>query len=516
MQNGIPLRKVHTDSRSALMAGIDELANTVASTLGAAGKTVILEDPTTSLPYVTKDGVTVAEYINPIEPVANLGASLVREASKKTAAQAGDGTTTSTVLAKSILDYAIPLVNDGNFRQVIKGIKNAQDKVIAAIDKKSTVVTDKNLKDIATISANNDSVIGGIIAEAYGIVGLQGSVLVSNSDTADTHITSAEGSTISSGYVSSHFANQQNGDCVLENPKILIIDQKVDSIWKIENILEGVLGNSEALLIIGDLDPQAVATLAMNCKKGFKICVVAPPLHGHMKTTVLEDIGKLTGANVVGEEYGTSLTTAAYPDLGDLKRVTVNAHEAIFQFNKRNKKIDLLVDELHHEAKTADVRDIGLIKYRLNVLTGKLATIKVGAITETALKELKDRVDDSVHATKCALQEGIIPGGGVILKDISNDLCCKGNEYEDILYKAILTPLATILSNGGYKVEDFGGIDKVDIGVDVLTGKKVNVLKAGIIDPTKVTKNAIINAVDVACTVLSTDYIVTNLRTNEI
>ena len=512
--NNTPLRKVHSDGKERLIAGINELADVVASTLGAAGKTVILEDPATNAPYVTKDGVTVAEFVNPIHPVENLGASLVREASKKTAAEAGDGTTTSTVLAQAILAEALPVVTSGNFRKVIDGIETAKDKVLKELTKVSTKVTGDNLKSIASISANNDAVIGSLITKAYDMVGLEGSVLVANSETADTHIVKNEGSVLTSGYMSSHFANQPNGDCVLEDPSVLIIDQKVDVIWKIKEVLESALRGGKSLLIIGDLDLQAVSTLVMNAKQGFKVCVVQPPLHGHLKTAVLEDLGKLTGANVIGEEYGTSLTTAGAKDLGNISKVTINSKETVMVFDKAIEGINELVKDLRKQLKKSDGQDAGLLKYRLNILTGKLCTIKVGAITEVALKELKDRVDDSVHATRCALQEGILPGGGVALRDISTDLCCIGNDYEDILYKALNAPIQTILRNGGYKVEDFGEFKKGE-GVDVLSGETAIVKNEGIIDPTKVTKLAVINAVQVACTVLSTDYIITNMRQDE-
>ena len=503
-----PIRKVHKDGKKRLLDGINELATTVASTLGAAGKTVILENPHTGLPYVTKDGVTVAEYVNPLHPVENLGASLIREASKKTAAEAGDGTTTSTVLAKAILEEAIPACEDKSFRKVIEEIKADKDAILAAIDAKSTPVTEENLKHIASISANNDRVIGELIAEAYEMVGIEGSVIVADSDTPDTHIVLNEGSTLSRGYESSHFANQQDGTCVLESPKVLICDQKIDSVWKIENVLEGALKGGNSLLIIGDLDVQAISTLAINAKKGFKVCVIKPPLHGHMKTTILEDLALLTGGNVIGEEYGTSLTTAAYNDLGEAKQVIISAHDTIFQFNETSEEVDNHIKALQSDRDTADVNTIGLIKYRLNLLTGKLATVKVGAVTETALKELKDRVDDAVHATKCALQEGVLPGGGVALKDIASKL------DNGIMARAIKAPFIQILDNAGYEGHKYYLPEGE--GIDVLTGEYVNVLKSGIVDPTKVTKQAIINAVDVACTVLGTDFIVTNLRSDEL
>lgn len=518
MANGTPLRRVHEDGRAKLLAGIDEVAITVGSTLGAAGKTVVLEEPHTGLPKPTKDGVTVADYINPIEPVANLGASLVREAAKKTAAIAGDGTTTSTVLTKAILDIASPLAKPHNFRDIIEGIKVGKDKVVKELEGLSEEVTEGNLKDIATISANNDSVIGKLIAEAYELVGLEGSVLVGESESTMTHIDINDGSTIGKGYVSPHFANSEDGSkCILDKPYVLIVDQTIDNIWKIEKVLEGALESRNSLLIIGHLEPQAIATLAVNAKKGLKICVIEAPLHGTQRYQVLEDLGKLTGANVIGEEYGTSLDIVSFQDLGTIERVEIGEYESVFKFDEPNDVVKALVKELQDSVLTAEGVEKGLLKYRLNILTGKLATIRVGAVTEAALKELKDRVDDSVHATKCALQEGVLPGGGVALKDISNKLYegCT-DEGELALYDALIAPLSIILKNGGYSFKDYPNISTPNLGVNVLTGKEVMVKAEGIIDPTKVTKHAVINAVDVAATVLSTDYIVTNVRQDEL
>ena len=508
--NGTPLRRIHEDGKDRLLKGITDLSNTVASTLGAAGKTVILEDPVTSLPYITKDGVTVAEYINPVHPVENLGAALVREASKKTANEAGDGTTTSTVLTKAILDEAVPKTTKSNFRSIITDINIDCELVLKALDKKSTEVTDKNLKDIATISANNDAVIGGLIAEAYEKVGLEGSVLVSNSNTADTFIETADGSSIEKGYTTHHFANQQDGKCVFEKARILLLDQEVDNIWKLENVVEYCAKEGKPLLIIGNVSAQATATLAMNVKKGIiKACIIEAPLHGKMKSEILSDIALLTGATVVGEEYGTSLDTVTFRELGTIPKVSINGYETIFTFAKANKDVTKRTQEIRDAIKDANQFEVGGLKYRLHVLTGKVATIKVGALTDTALKELKDRVDDSVHATKCALQEGILPGGGVALKDIAMTL------PSGVMKNALISPITTILENGGLKLSDFGGTKQVGIGINVLNGKECDVKKEGIIDPTKVTKNAVMNAVEVATTVLSTDYIVTNVRNDE-
>lgn len=517
---GTPLRKPHSgnDGRSKLLNGVNELANTVASTLGAAGRTVIMEDPLGN-PKVTKDGVTVAEYVNPYEPVANLGASLIRQAAKKTADEAGDGTTTSVVLAKAILDQAIPTVNKSNFRELIEGIKKGRDKVIKELQNKTTEVTESNLADIATISANGDPELGAMISEAYGLVGLDGTVTIGNSDTNKTYVRTAEGSSIDRGYVSSAFVNDGKNKCTLNDAKILLLDTKVSNIWHIQDLLEGALKGASSLLIIGELEQQAIATLAMNkIKSGFKVCVIEPPLFGQQRHKVMEDLGLLTGATVIGEEHGNALNTAGFTDLGSVKKVTVESGRTIFKFDDSiNKDVrGERLSDLHEFIKSDAVKaDRNMAKFRINILTGKIAEIKVGADTEVELEELRDRVDDSVHATRCALQEGIVHGGGVALKDISNKLMKDAkSDGEKMLYASLQAPLNQILKNAGLKPSDFP-LEKVNHGVDVVTGKLVNTKSKGIIDPVKVTKNAVINATSVATTILSTDYVLTNIRAND-
>lgn len=513
-------RRVHKEEngRDKLMAGVNELASTVASTLGAAGKTVILQDPFTNAPYPTKDGVTVAEYIEPFDPVANLGASMIREAAKKTVEVAGDGTTTSVVLAKAILDAAIPQVSDGNFRSLIEGIKRGRDKVLKELENKTTEVTESNLVDIASISANNDYEIGKIIADAYTKVGIDGTVTIGDSKTNNTYIDILDGSSISSGYTSPHFAGD-NGKVEFKNANLLILDQKLDNIWKIQGVLEAALKNGDSLLIIGELSQPAITTLAMNkIKAGFKIAVVEPPLHGIQRKYVLQDIAALTGAAVVGEEYGNSLDTVNATNLGQLKAVTVEQNRTIFKFKDGARdEMDELVSTLKEKLINAEGAEKGLLKYRLNLLTGKLAEIKVGAVTTTEFKELKDRVDDAVRATQCALEEGIIPGGGVALKDISQKLAKEAKtDGELMLYKALFFPFLTIIKNAGLDINDFPEVSKRGKGIDVLRAKVVSTKSEGIIDPVKVTKNAVINAVAVATTILGSDFVVTTLRQSDI
>lgn len=518
-EGGTPIRKVHAkDGREKLMNGMRELSHTVSSTLGAAGKTVILEN-VIGQPYVTKDGVTVAEYINPVGSAERLGASLLRDASKKTADDAGDGTTTSTVLAMGILERAVPILTDKNFRAVIEGIKQGRDKVIKELEKRSTEVTDDNLANIATISANNDFAIGELIAEAYKSVGIGGTVTIGVSETSESYIKIGDGSKITSGLLSAHFANDTKTRCILEDAQVLLIDQKVPNIWQLQGVLEGSLKKGKQLLIIGDLEPAAVGTLAMNVRKNnLKVAVVAPPLHGVQRQQVFSDLAVLTGANVIGEEYGNALDTVSAKDLGVAKKVTADLNETIFNFSKEaNENAKPLIAKLQEELEGASEQARGMLKYRLNLVSGKVAEVKVGAVTTTEFNELKDRVEDAIHATKCALQEGILHGGGVVLKDIGIKLArAKVSEGESHLYAALLDPITIILKNGGYDINDYNEVGKPNKGMNVLTGKLVNTKSAGIIDPTKVTKNAVINAVAVATTVLSTDFVVTNLTQGDI
>lgn len=514
-----PIRKVTQGetARTKLIEGVSELASTVASTLGAAGKTVILQDPMGN-PYVTKDGVTVAEYINPLDSIRNLGASLIREASKKTAQEAGDGTTTSTVLAEALLLNALDHVTDRNFRKIIAGMEVARDKVVKELTQRSTEVTESNLSDIATISANGDVDLGAIIAEAYKTVGLDGSVLIGASDSPKTYIDIQDGSSLTGGLASHHFVNAVRNRAEFKNAKILILDQTVDNIWRLQNVLEESLAQGGSLIILGELEQQALATLAVNKRQqNMKVAVINPPLFGTNRQQLLDDLALLTGANVIGEEYGNALDTVSSADLGDIKHIIIDNEQSVIKF--RDTSEDEIVLErqakLREELETADRSNIGILKMRLNLISGKVATIKVGAITETEHKELVDRVDDAIHATRCALQEGVLAGGGTTLKDISVKYSPATNVGEQIVYNSLMSPLSNILSNAGLSVEDFEGIEGKGKGVDVVSGKLVNMKRSGIIDPTKVTKHAIINAVAVATTILSTDCIVTNLRQGE-
>ena len=518
--NQTPLRISHnTDiGRNKLIAGMEELHDAVASTLGAAGKTVILEDVLGN-PKITKDGVTVAEYINPVDSVSNLGASLLRDASKKTADEAGDGTTTSTVLAMAILNEAIPQVNNSNFRQIIAGIKKGRDKVLAELKTIKTPVTEDNLVDIATISANGDRELGSLIKDAYDKVGIEGTVVVSDSSTDQTYVHLADGSSIEKGYSSPRFINDKKGRCILDKPDVLLLDQKVDNIWKLQGILERCLSEQKPLLIIGELEKQALSTLIMNkLQNNMKVVVIEPPLFGAQRQAVLNDLAVATGANVIGEDYGNAVDMATYADLGTIDKVTIDNQRTIFKFNKGHDTTEL-VNGIKEELTDATGATRGVLKFRLNLLTGKLAEVRVGAVTSTEQEEVKDRVDDAVHAARCAMLEGVVPGGGVTMRDLANRLLDDLAEGEhlteggQILANALKKPEQRILNNAG--ISECKGKNAEGEGTNALTHEIVDMKEAGIIDPAKVTKHAIINAVAVATTVLSTDYIVTNLRQGE-
>ena len=516
--NETPIRKVYSgpEARQLLIQGVSELAKTVASTMGASGKTVILETPM-GTPYITKDGVTVAEYINPLHPVSNQGASLVREASKKTAQEAGDGTTTSTVLAEAILLNALDHIDDSNFRTIIKGLEDGLDKVIAEIDSRSTEVTKDNLKDIATISANGDVELGEIIAEAYETVGLDGSVLIGSSDSPKTYIDIQDGSSLRGGLASAHFSNAARGKAEFKKSLILITDQVIDNIWKIQTILEECLKTGNSLIIVGELEPQALATLAVNKRQaGMKVAVVNPPLFGTNRQQLLDDLALLTSANIIGEEYGNALDNVTSADLGTVKFASIDNDATTFKFEKPSELVEERVKSLKEQLEVATKEERGILKMRLNLISGKVATIKVGAVTNTEHKELVDRVDDSIHATRCALQEGVLPGGGSTFKDIAMKLSPTHNLGEQILYNSLTSPISNICHNAGLKVEDFEGFSEEGKGVDVSKATLVDMKEAGIIDPTKVTKHALINALSVAKNILTTDHIVVNLRQGDV
>ena len=496
-----------------IMSGVEKLTNAVKSTLGASGKCVIYEDAL-GRPVITKDGVTVAESVVLIDPVENIGATLIKEAAANTVKEAGDGTTTATVLAHSILKSINDSENEETIRDIKAGIIKCAEKVMVYLDKTSIPVENKMLSEVASISCNNDVQLGRKIGEAYEKVGKDGVVLMEESDTNETYVEFVDGVQFDSKLKSPHLATDKDKSvCTLENPYVLLIASPVPNIRKIQSILEFVIKNKKPLLIVADLDQQPYATLLTNKVKGnIKVNIVDPPGFGPTKLQSMEDLAFLTGAKLMNEELGDDLDLIDPSVLGvALKSVTDNTNTVL----QVEDKGDELVDRVEEIKRSIKEETNGFFKkkleQRLAMLSGIVGIIKVGADSKVELKEKKDRVEDAIHATKAALKEGIVAGGGVALLNASQHLTPK-TTGEKILLEAIKAPYKTILSNAGIEYEYY---DRRNTGLDVKTGKKVNMVKHGIIDPVLVTKSALKNAVSVATTIVSADCIISNKRLDD-
>ena len=498
-------------ARSQILTGVEKLTNAVGSTLGASGKCVILEDGN-GQPQITKDGVTVANAITLQDPLENIGATLIKQAAQRTVSDAGDGTTTATVLAKAILDQATEhsLLDDP--RAIKKGIDSAVDKVIKYLNKKSKKVTGKKIDQVATISANNDKELGKVIGEAFRLVDETGVVMMETNEQPETVVELIEGVQYDQALKNNHFiTNLEKGTAELENPLVLIVESVIPNVRKIQSILEYIIKNGKSLLIIADVDPQVVSALAMNKKKGnIKVNIIDAPVYGISKKDVLSDLCAVTGATLVNEDLGDDMDVIQPEHLGTCIKSVTNHEETILKVDLTNNDdvkntIDLLESNIK-ETKNPNV--IIRLERRLAKLKAKVATVKVGANSELELKEKKDRVEDAICATKAAIKEGIVPGGGIALLNASFNLkpTCIG---EEVLYSAIRRPHELILTNAG-----INEVKKLEEGkgLDVVTGNTVDMVKAGIIDPLLVTKSALINAASVATTILSTDCVINNLR----
>ena len=498
-------------ARSQILTGVEKLTNAVGSTLGASGKCVILEDGN-GQPQITKDGVTVANAITLQDPLENIGATLIKQAAQRTVSDAGDGTTTATVLAKAILDQATEhsLLDDP--RAIKKGIDSAVDKVIKYLNKKSKKVTGKKIDQVATISANNDKELGKVIGEAFRLVDETGVVMMETNEQPETVVELIEGVQYDQALKNNHFiTNIEKGTAELENPLVLIVESVIPNVRKIQSILEYIIKNGKSLLIIADVDPQVVSALAMNKKKGnIKVNIIDAPVYGISKKDVLSDLCAVTGATLVNEDLGDDMDVIQPEHLGSCIKSVTNHEETILKVDLTNNDdvkntIDLLESNIK-ETKNPNV--IIRLERRLAKLKAKVATVKVGANSELELKEKKDRVEDAICATKAAIKEGIVPGGGIALLNASFNLkpTCIG---EEVLYSAIRRPHELILTNAG-----INEVKKLEEGkgLDVVTGNTVDMVKAGIIDPLLVTKSALINAASVATTILSTDCVINNVR----
>ncbi len=498
------------DAKTAIFSGIEKLTQAVSSTLGASGKCVILEDGGGN-PQITKDGVTVADSVILLDPVENMGAKLLKEAARKTVKEAGDGTTTATVLAHSILSEAYKVVETRSTRDIKEGINLAVNKVVQYLEKNSSIVKGDKIKQVATISANNDKHLGEVISEAFEAVDETGVVMMETHEHPETIVQRVEGVQYEKGIVSGHFVtNKENGTAELDNPLVLIVESKVENIRKIQGILEHVIKNNKPLLIIADVDTQVMTALAMNKIKGnIKVNIIDAPTYGINKRDTLDDLAALTGATLINEDLGDDMDLIQPEHLGSCLKSITSPGETIIQLEEIPEQVEDIIKSIKNKIKeTTNPNLVTRLEKRLGRLLAKVAIVKVGANSEIELKEKRDRVEDAICATKAAIKEGIVPGGGIALLNASVNT--KANsEGEKVLLEAIKAPYKTILTNAGLEIVYPQTKNR---GLNVVTGKEVNMVKAGIIDPLLVTKSALINAASVATTILSTDCVINNLR----
>jgi chaperonin GroEL len=512
------------DARNRMKRGVDILADAVKVTLGPKGRNVVIEKKF-GAPAVTKDGVTVAKEIELEDPIENMGAQMVKEVASKTADVAGDGTTTATVLAQAIITEGLKNVAAGaNPMDIKRGIDKAVDLVVAnLVSQSKTVGNDtKKIQQVATISANNDTEIGKLIAEAMQKVGKDGVITVEEAKGTETSIDIVEGMQFDRGYISPYFVtNADKMECELANPFILIYDKKISAMKDILHILEKVAQQGAPLLIISeDLEGEAMATLVVNKLRGtLKVAAVKAPGFGDRRKEMLQDIAILTAGTVISEEQGFKLENADLTYLGRAERVTINKDNTIIVGGK-GKKADITARiaqiKSQIEATTSDY-DREKLQERLAKLSGGVAVLNVGAATEVEMKEKKDRVDDALHATRAAVEEGIVPGGGIAFIRAVESIEKKKGANEDettgisIIRKALEAPLRTIVYNAGIegsivvqKVKE----GKADFGYNARTDNYENLLSAGVIDPTKVARVALENAASIAGMMLTTECVI--------
>ena len=501
------------EAKDKVFKGIDTLTKAVSSTLGASGKCVIMEDGQ-GYPIITKDGVTVADSIILQDPIENMGATLLKEAARKTVREAGDGTTTATVLAHAILDntYGGGLVF--NSRELKEGINSGVDKVLDFLKTHSIPVKDNMIDQIATISTNNDKELGKLIGNAFREVGETGVVTMQPSEGGITEVEIVEGVEYGKGYAHPNFVtNKEKNTVELDNALVLIMDSKIESIRQVQPVLEHVIKNNKPLLIIGEVEAGVLSALVMNRMKGnIKINVIDPPSYGLRRKEILSDLALLTNSTIINEDLGDDLNVIQIDYLGSCIKATSTADQTIIQVDEPSKEIEDIIKKIKKDLLKQNKAHVVIgLELRLARLSAKVAVVKVGANSDIELKEKTDRVEDAICATKAAIKEGIVPGGGIALLDASQNIK-SSNKYEDVLLNAIQAPFKTILSNAGIDPSKLKNKQKIGIGLDVVTGNMVNMVESGIIDPLLVTKSALINAASVATTILSTDCVINNLR----
>ena len=517
--------KFDADARQKILAGVEKLSAAVTSTLGPSGRNVILDKKFGS-PQITKDGVTVAKEIELPDPFENMGAQMVKEVASKTNDVAGDGTTTAPLLAESIYREGLKNLTAGaNAMSLKNGIDAATGAVVESIAKMSKKVKSADeIRQVATISANGDTEIGAIISEAMDKVGKDGTITVEEARTLETTLDVVEGMQFDKGYLSPYFVTAPDDmECVLENPYILLFEKKIANLQEILPVLQGVAKSGRPLMIIAeDVEGEALATLVVNKLRGtFSVCAVKAPGFGDRRKAILEDIAILTGGKLISEDLGVKLENVGLEYLGRAKKVVVDKDnttivEGLGKKDEISARVSLIKKQI--EDTTSDY-DREKLQERLAKLAGGVAIIKVGAATEAAMKEKKDRVDDALHATRAAVEEGIVPGGGVALiraQKAIDALKLEGDEKvgAQIVARAIEAPLRKLVNNAGQEAAlVIANVKKATgtNGYNVRTGEYVDMLKAGVVDPAKVTRSALQNAASIAGLLLTTDCMVTDL-----
>jgi chaperonin GroEL len=525
--------KFGKEGRDKLINGIKTISGAVKSTLGPSGQTVLIESPNhTHGITVTKDGVTVAKAVSLIDPVENLAVRMMKEAADRTASSAGDGTTTAIVLTEAMVLEGMKVIDDTNKTEVLRDMVKITEYVVKDLKRKSKKVTKKNLKDVATISANNDPELGKIISDVYKEVGENGIVTVDRSQTSETYYESTRGIKVDRGYSSPLFINDQKKDeCILEDTYVLVSDAEIANILNIETILKPIIQENKKLLIIAPCSTNVLNTLAANVmKSNLKVCVVQPPNFGYKQHELMQDIAISVGATYFSEKTGDDLSIMTMADLGHAAKIIAGDKSTIIinDEDTHNEVIDERVEQLWEQHKNAANKDAKeFILSRIASLTGGIGVIYAGGKTDLEQKELYDRIDDAVCAVRSALEEGIVTGGGLALWEISiddldwDDSC--NSDAVKIMGKALKEPLYQIIRNAGGNVDDITNqllyTDNCkydyDDGYNAKTGEFGNMYKMGVIDPLKVTKNALQNAVSVAVTILSTNAIITMARSYE-
>lgn len=498
-------------NRDKLLTGIVKLSDAVGSTMGPMGRTVLLESENhIGGITVTKDGVTVARAITLEDPIENLAVTLMKQAADRTAVSAGDGTTTSIVLTHAIIDMFIALGKEPNAQELRK-VKESCQQVIKDLKEMAIPVTDETLLNVATISANGDKEIGELVHEVFTKVGRDGVVTVENSNTSRTYSELSSGMRISRGWQSPYYiTDQKKREAILDNPYVLVTDREVSSLQMIEHLLAPIVRDGKSILIIGEMGMQATNALNMNVVKGtIKAANILPPQFGYKRKDMMRDVAAAIGAKYISEDTGDDFSLISIDDLGRVDKAIVSKENTVL-ISEDDSLAKQRIDDIK-DTEVEDENDNKFLKERIATLNGSVGVIYVGASTDIEQKEKYDRVDDAAQATKAAIEEGILPGGGYALLSLSAKM-----DKDDIMTPAITAPFYTILENGGFDNDMIEGIcaefDKSGKCFNPMTQEFGDMVEMGIVDPLKVTRTALENAVSVATTILSTDAIVYNLR----